>query len=546
MSIEINVRDFGAKPDRSDATLAVLSALAACRASVDAVLVFPKGDYHFYPETAHEMYAAISNNSHGLKRCALPLLGLNGLTVKGNGSRLVMHGIMMGVIISASSDVTIEDISIDWEHPFYAQGDVVDASEKHFDMKIPSAFPYAIKKDVLVFPGEGCEFPLTHFLEFDPATRAVAYMALDNAGSPWHIERRAEALAGGAVRIFADMKTPPKKNNVMVLRTGTRHSPGIFIDESRDVRFTNVTVNHCGGMGFIGQNTENITLSHCSVTPSGDRMFSASADATHFVYCRGMIRIENCLFENQLDDPGNVHGIYGRLDERIDEKTALVRLVHHEQVGINIAKAGERMRFVSNRTLLPFAESTVTGVRILNVDRMLVTFDALPQFSPGDVIENMNRVPDLIITGTTARRNRARGFLITTAGKVIVENNTLSTPGSALKISGDANSWYESGAVSDVTIRNNKFIDCNYGVWGRAVIDIDPEMPEFSDKCYHRNIRIEQNLFRTFDTGLVYARSVDGLSFTGNIMEKTVSYKPRERMKQALTAEHCANVNSDR
>jgi hypothetical protein len=46
---------------------------------------------------------------------------------------------------------------------------------------------------------------------------------------------------------------------------------------------------------------------------------------------------------------------------------------------------------------------------------------------------------------------------------------------SAVLIEADAEGWYESGPVRDVTIRNNEFIDCAYqGGPGNAVIAINP------------------------------------------------------------------------
>jgi hypothetical protein len=171
----------------------------------------------------------------------------------------------------------------------------------------------------------------------------------------------------------------------------------------------------------------------------------------------------------------------------------------------------------------------------------------LPEdLKPGHVIENMSWTPDLYISGCVCRNNRARGWLVSTPGSVVIENNRIESSGAGLKISGDANYWFESGAVRDVLIRNNEFGDCCYGApyWGRAVIDIDPEIadPQKNPDCFHRNIRIENNRFFTFDTGILFARSVDGLVFSGNTVRRTDSYPPTGRMNEPLTFEACRNV----
>ena len=188
------------------------------------------------------------------------------------------------------------------------------------------------------------------------------------------------------------------------------------------------------------------------------------------------------------------------------------------------------------------------SVEVINSQICRITFDSpLPDdVKEGDAVENMSWIPDLVIRNCTVRGNRARGFLITTSGKVLVEGNYMRTPGAAIKISGDARSWFESGAVRDVTIRGNTFEDCNgaYPQWGKAAIDIDPEIknPAQYGDAYHRNIRIEDNFFRTFHGGIVKGHSVDGFIFRGNTIERTFTYPRSEGVKHAIELDACTNV----
>ena len=100
-----------------------------------------------------------------------------------------------------------------------------------------------------------------------------------------------------------------------------------------------------------------------------------------------------------------------------------------------------------------------------------------------------------------------RGFLLTTRGKVLIENNTfLRCAMSGILIEDDAEGWFESGPVRDMLIRNNTFIGCG--------LDINPQTRSANRrKPVHENIRIEGNFF---DGGSVSARSVKGLTVTGN------------------------------
>ncbi len=519
----ISVLDFGALPGGPDVTLAVWRAIQACHQEKNATLLFPKGDYHFYPDLAQERQLAISNNSHGLKRMGLPLFDLNGLKVEGNGSRFLMHGKIIPIVISGGRNISICDLSIDWVDPFIGQGKIVATGETYFDLELShSGSAWKLKDNTLYFVGEGWEDRFDYFLEFDGVTAYVAGKVLDNAGSGWHRYYQVEALSEAnkaLIRVHAPFKTPPKVGNLLLLKGGSRHTPGLFLETTENCHLEKISIYHAGGMAFIGQKCSGVTLKTCRVeaTPGTGRIFSSKADATHFVGCRGQILLEACHFEGQLDDPGNFHGIYGRVDSLLGDRQLLVRLVHHEQVGFPLFSKGERVSFIDPETLLPAGEGCVTEIEILNVDRMLVSVDQMPgSLKPGFGLENLEWLADVTIRNCTSLRNRARGFLLSTGGKLVVEGNYFSNPGAALKISGDCNFWFESGAVKDVLIKNNTFEQCNHGVWGKACIDIDPEVQNLGHGFFHQNITIENNTFITSEPNLVYARSLSGLNFKKN------------------------------
>ena len=536
------------KPGGADATFEVITALKSCDG--DAQIKFTAGVYHFFPDYAYEKYYYISNNRHGLKRVAFPIIGKKKITIDGGGSRFVFHGEILPFVVEQSDDITLKNFSVDWERPFYSQGTVVEADPSGVTLEIDrEKYPYRLEGQTVIFEGEGWESPLTEgVFEVDPATCAPAYRSGDSLGLGFPERLAAEEAGDGRVRLTEQFPHIPKIGNDLILRHYNRHCPGIHLKQSRNVLIQGVTLFHAGGMGVIGQFCENVTLRDCIVAPAPGRCFSVTVDASHFVNCRGMIRLENCLFEGQLDDPGNVHGINTRIKKIIGRNTVITELVHHEQHGIEIGFPGDRVHLSDNETLLSLAENVIQSVEWINARYSCITFmqDLPEDLKPGHVIENMSWTPDLYISGCICRNNRARGWLVSTPGNVVIENNRIESSGAGLKISGDANYWFESGAVRDVLIRNNEFGDCCYGApyWGRAVIDIDPEIaaPRENPDCFHRNIRIENNRFFTFDTGILFARSVDGLVFSGNTVRRTDSYPPTGRMNEPLTFEACRNV----
>jgi hypothetical protein len=88
----------------------------------------------------------------------------------------------------------------------------------------------------------------------------------------------------------------------------------------------------------------------------------------------------------------------------------------------------------------------------------------------------------------------------------------------AILIADDASSWYESGAVADVTIKNNRFIESGYNSAPENYqIAIVPENhKKVEGQFVHRNIRIVGNKFELEGELVLKARSVDGLEFQGN------------------------------
>ena len=108
-------------------------------------------------------------------------------------------------------------------------------------------------------------------------------------------------------------------------------------------------------------------------------------------------------------------------------------------------------------------------------------------------------------------------------------------------IADDATSWFESGAVQDVTIRNNVFEECGYNS-GSGAIQIAPENHELlPGKMVHRNIRIINNTFKITNQPVVSARSTDRFVFTGNKIVYIDSLKERRDIV-AIELTACTNV----
>ena len=310
--------------------------------------------------------------------------------------------------------------------------------------------------------------------------------------------------------------------HVIVLRHHPRSYPAAYVTASKDVTFRDVKIYHCAGMGVIAQFTENITLERVAITgkPGNGHWFSLAADATHFVYCRGLIHIKDCLFERQLDDAVNIHGIFARVKKILSENELLVELVHHQQKGVPVGTVGDTFSFVNYESLFSMGESRAEEIVRLNKDFTYVKFkDRLPRdIKEKDSIENMSYVPDVLIEGCRVRNNRARGFLLGCAGKMIVRDNDFHTSGAAILVAGDAADWFESGSTRHIEIRENRFNDCDHvKCWGQGVIQVDTPVREIgTDRKLHQYLEIRDNEFTSVDGELVNVKNIQTVIFVGN------------------------------
>ena len=109
---------------------------------------------------------------------------------------------------------------------------------------------------------------------------------------------------------------------------------------------------------------------------------------------------------------------------------------------------------------------------------------------------------------------------------------------------GDNNNWYESGAVQDVTIRNNVFDNIGYEVTERYPLLASPlftPQQRMGEGQYHRNIRFTDNTIRSLNGLPANARSVRGLNITGNTVELSTDY-PAVSEGAAIVLEYCDEV----
>ena len=541
----VDAAEFGIHKlaERADATPVLRAAMEACIERKAHGLKIPTGEWHLFPDHAFEQNLAVANNDPGIKRVIFPIDGFDGFTLAAAGAKFVCHGSMIPISAENSKNVTLKGFSIDWERPFSLQGQVVAVHPEMnaFDLKLHPEVCYEMRGSRFIFREKPSPAPTTWKEWAPPVTATLAW----EHNLQWNMwfqggtrqpvpdeflyamepDPRVEELAPHLIRIFESTEVMPKPGMVLIISgmlDPNRTSPAIRVSGCKDILLEDVTVHHAGGMGLIGQRSENFTLRRYQVVlPEGkDRYVTTTADATHFNGCRGDILIEDCLFENMLDDATNVHGCFVRV-EKVEGNTLTCQRVHSQQRGLVIADAGDEIRFVTSADLQGYGDAKVLCVRDLNSDRFEMTVDHLPEggIRPLSGLYNLSWQANLTFRNSIVRNHRARTMLIATSGKVLVEGNKFQNSSMAgIQMEGDNGFWWESGPTRNAVIRKNTFTN-GAGAVLRMSAEVDAKL--YPKANYHGGIIFEDNLIETYHGKIVEGQAIDGLIFRNNIIRMT-------------------------
>lgn len=444
----VRISDLGLEPDtRENAVLFVQRALEICKSKQNPILIFPKGRYDFWPQYATEkMYYESNTDVIPLRRCAVLIEDMKDLTIDCMGSDFVFHDRIQPFTVDKSRNIVIKNVSIDWDIPLTAQAEIMEVTDNYIDIAINVLeSPYTIENDKLVFLGEGWKSRWAGgVMEFDSKTRLVVPQTGDKGclgAEYWNYN--AQELKYGLVRLNYPFKRKPAKGNYLVLRHSARDHAGTFIIDSKDVTIENMNMYHNAGLGILSQYSENLTFRRVNSVPNPkkNRIFSGHDDGLHYSNCRGLITVDSCRFLALMDDPINIHGTSIRIMEKKNDKVLVCKFMHNQSKGFVWARKGEKVGFIENAAMNTIGTGIVESFHALSPELFEITFkNSLPSsLIKGNALENLTWTPDVIIKNSFFGSNRARGILISTPGKVVIENNLFESSGSAILIAGDAN-----------------------------------------------------------------------------------------------------------
>lgn len=527
---ELCIRSLGVVPDTGqDVTAAFRNALEQCRSNGVRLLRLEEGVYDFWPEDAVAREIFVSNTSSReecpskVKHLGLLIEDMQDFTIDGGGATLMFHGKQTMIALIHSRNITLRNFHIDCLRPGGSEMVIEKAEAGEVVLRFKPDSWYEIGPEgQLELVGEGWKTEHPHCIECDPQQDRMCYSG--------HWDQLhgsiARELEPGHVGFAVEETDSYKVGNVITVRDRYRDEVGILNLENEDVTFEDVDIHYLHAIGVVSQFSRNVTMRrvHCEPREGSGRILSSSADFFHFSGCAGKVNVVDCRFSGAQDDPINVHGTYLRVEEIPAADQLRVRFMHHQTYGMQAFWPGDSVSFVCAESLRTKAQAQIKNVKRLNDYEVLLTLEKpVPAcVTPlEDVVENLSWTPEVEIRGCRFTRTSTRGTLVSTPRKVVIENNDYIRTGmSAILISGDANGWYESGAVKDVLIRNNSFIDCarNGGHHG-AVISIEPTNRTDDPACpVHSGIKIIGNRFETWGNDPVYAYSAGDVLMEGNVV----------------------------
>jgi len=499
---------------------------------------FARGRYDLFPDSTLKKQVYISNTINTTTRdqskvAALMFDNCSFVQVEASHAKFVMRGKMIETFINHCNNISLHGLSFDYQRPTVSELTVTDVKESYADLQIHRDSRYSIKDSILTWEGEGWRYqPDWYWQVLDRKTNEVQRIAFSEP-------IRYVAMGDNQVRAYFKQNPGFETGKVYQNRNVIRDCAGIFMQRSKNISWGNLHLYFMHGMGVVSQFCENIKLDSIFVIPqeNSGRTSAAWADILHFSCCRGEIEVSNSYLSSANDDAINVHGIHLRIIDIPAPNQLKVRFMHNETFGFNMYQPGDSIDFIHTATLLPFGSNLVTASEMLNEREILVT---LKKPVPGeikaeDVIENTTWTPEVWIHNNTIARIPTRGILVTTRRKVLIENNGIQrTHMTGVLVNDDAASWYESGMVRDVTIRNNYFLQC-----GEPAIEILPENSVQGNAAVHSGIKVYDNTFNLVGARMFEAKSTEGILIKNNTVIMRSPLKPIEEL---ISLKDCAGV----
>lgn len=516
---------------------------------------FEKGIYQFDWEgsrTDVEIDCGYLRSSR--KHVLFALEKLTDLTIDGNGSEFLFLDRMFPFYLQQCSNVTLKNFTIDFACSMLTQGTVVASDNSGFELKIDRSL-FRCRTDA-----EGHVIFDCGRSSFSSAGNCPILLGNAQGGRPpWDYifagSTQADTSHLPTGFIWTDAEETPdgirfryrKASRILLFPIGDelffnympRQNINIYMQNCKGIRLDGISIYRGGGMGIVADFSENISIDRCRimVRPGRGECRSTTADGMFFSQCSGLISIRNSKISNTLDDALNIHGFYTRI---VSVAGRTVRFQHaNASHGKRIPyTCGDKLTVSDPETQNRKAIVTAADVRPEPDGTVLMQLqEETPGLKAGDIMENETRAADFLFENNEVEG--APHLRISDNGKLRIRNNTFKRIESVYFCDLLAY-WYECGAIKDLVMENNDFIDCPTG--GEYAITVESSRRVTSD-IRNQNIRILNNRFTGGSGRNIRVQMADRVIISGNSYTAAENVEPIELRN--CTEVSCRETTSD-
>jgi hypothetical protein len=467
----IRVSDYGASPDTGeDVSNGILNAFAAA-SKEGATVVFEEGEY---------LLGAGRNDTS--VRETPPLFDLEGytdLTIEGNGAVLKPRHWSMSFRPIQCSNLTIRDLTIDWERDLpMSEGHVVEETADYVDLELREGFAAR----------EG--LPVRSFYFWDEQNGRVQYPLYhaDAHETPTAVPEDGVLRCPKGEDTPAEMTIegePIEQGKALIIRHVAYGGSAMRSYECEGVTMENVTCYSNPGMGFYLKHTADVTATNVGLETKGDNWMGNMADGFHLKNAYGDYELRDITIEGTGDDwlalPIYRHDVATIEGTTVTTASRFSRLHDIEYHGF---REGDTVAIATSPNLLePAFTATVTNAETTieddrghtGVGYFSVDLDATP---PDDIMDadtvqlyHQGHLPDSILIDN-ATVGPIRGGARLRSPNVTIQNSDLdganllwfhAQPRGVLPDNGTIrDNTIDGGRVlvvdgNDITIENNTF-----------------------------------------------------------------------------------------
>ena len=467
------------------------------------------------------------------------LKDISDFTIYGNGAAIMVEkNDISAFVMTCCSNVTIENLSVDYSILPFTQGVVTKVEGDKFYFVVDQGYPKLCSR-----------FEKNYIHLFTPEGEWKKSSA--------DVYGKLKALSQELGVFTVRGKHAVEVNDKVAVNF---RSPGAFsISRCGKLDFININVYASPGVAFHSRyghgkmSFDGVKIIR-TTPPEGataKRLLASCADGINLATSSGGAVIKNCEFSYLGDDGINFHSeLLPVARKRSANSFASIYpygqfKTHFEEV----FKKGDEMIFVRQGDYKIIARAHLESIKVSSDRENLVGL--APKFFPVrgssgvsvyeiTVKENID-VPEecffyvpasgvsgFEITNNIFHDHRARGIRIMSGNGIIADNRFERIKGSAITLGGEFNYWREAGWCSNITIRSNVMQEIGYSSinlptsYTPGVISTFARLDgkKFVPVPENRNLLIENNIISDSPGAAIFLYAADNVTLKNNKIEK--------------------------